>query len=242
MTSRSLEHFWQSTLFNPITLNLHLTMTTATYPAPLTERIKTYLKSSPRLKALAHWMLFPANDFRPRWWVRAVASRLRHRRGAGAIVRWNTRLDVVPYNRFDLGERAIVESFATVNNIVGDVLVGKHSLIGMYNSILGPISIGDHVMLAPHVVLSGLNHSFEDVSKPIVHQPTTVRPIVIEDGAWVGAGSIVTAGVRIGRNAVVAGGSVVTRDVPPYSVAAGNPAKVVKQYNFETGEWERTGA
>ena len=214
-------------------------MTAVAYPMPLIERTKTLLKSSPRLKALAHWMLFPPHDFRPRWWVRALVNPFRHRRGRGSIIRWSTRLDVLPYNRFDLGDRSIVESFATVNNAIGDVVIGKHSLVGVYNSILGPVSIGDHVMLAPHVVLSGLNHSFEDVTLPISRQPTTTRAIVVEDGAWIGANTIVTAGVRIGRNSVVAGGSVVTRDVPPFSVVAGNPAKLVKQYNFETERWEK---
>jgi len=97
------------------------------------------------------------------------------------------------------------------------------------------------VMLAPHVTLSALNHSFDDVSRPIAQQPTTTRPIVVEDGAWIGAQALITAGVRIGRNSVVAGGSVVTRDVPPFSVVAGNPARLVKQYNFETKRWERAG-
>ena len=214
-------------------------MTAVAYPMPLIERTKTLLKSSPRLKALAHWMLFPPHAFRPRWWVRALVNPFRHRRGRGSIIRWSTRLDVLPYNRFDLGDRSIVESFATVNNAIGDVVIGKHSLVGVYNSILGPVSIGDHVMLAPHVVLSGLNHSFEDVTLPISRQPTTTRAIVVEDGAWIGANTIVTAGVRIGRNSVGAGGSVVTRDVPPFSVVAGNPAKLVKQYNFETERWEK---
>ena len=214
-------------------------MSTVAYAASPMERTKNYLKSSPRLKSLVHWMLFPQHDFRPRWWVRALVNPFRHRRGRGSIVRRSARLDVLPYNRFDVGECSIVESFATVNNAIGDVIIGKHSLVGMYNSVLGPVTIGDHVMLAPHVVLSGLNHNFEDVTRPISQQPTTVRPIVVEDGAWIGANSTVTAGVRIGRNAVVAGGSVVTRDVPPFSVVAGNPAKLMKQYNFETEQWEK---
>ncbi len=208
---------------------------------PFIQQIKHRLKSSPRLKAIAHWMLIPPHDFRPRWWVRVFWNPIHHRRGHGSIVRWSTRLDVFPYNRFEVGDYSLIESFATVNNAIGDVVIGKHSLIGVCNSILGPVTIGDYVMLAPHVTLSALNHSFDDVSRPIAQQPTTTRPIVVEDGAWIGAQALITAGVRIGRNSVVAGGSVVTRDVPPFSVVAGNPARLVKQYNFETKRWERAG-
>jgi acetyltransferase-like isoleucine patch superfamily enzyme len=64
-----------------------------------------------------------------------------------------------------------------------------------------------------------------------------VSEIVVEDGVWIGGGAIITAGVHIGRNAVVGAGAVVTKDVPPYSVAIGNPAKVVKQYDFELKKW-----
>ena len=207
---------------------------------PSIQQIKQYVKSSPRLKRLAHWMLIPPHDFRPRWWVRTFLNPFRRHLGRGSIIRWSARLDLVPYHRFDLGEYALVESHSIINNVIGDVVIGKHSLIGVYNSILGPVTIGDHVLLAPHVVLSGLNHSFEDVTRPISQQPTLTKAIVIEEGAWIGANSVVTAGVHIGRNAVVAGGSVVTRDVPDFAVVAGNPARIVKQYNFETALWEKS--
>lgn len=217
-------------------------MTALSQPQSFSQRVKTYLKTNPRLKAWIHWTLFPTHDFRPRWWVRAFVNPFVHKRGRGSIVRWSARLDVLPYNRFDLGAYSIVESHAVVNNGVGDVVVGEHSLIGMCNSILGPVTIGNRVLLAQHVVLSGLNHAYEDVSLPIAQQPTTTRPIVVEEGAWVGANAVVTAGVRIGRNAVVAAGSVVTRDVPPFSVVGGNPARLLKRYNFDTQQWERVEA
>ena len=63
--------------------------------------------------------------------------------------------------------------------------------------------------------------------------------ITLEDEVWIGANSVVLAGVTIGKHAVVAAGSVVTKNVPAYSVVVGNPAKVIKQYNPQTGVWER---
>jgi len=70
-------------------------------------------------------------------------------------------------------------------------------------------------------------------------QKVTTAPIVIEDEVWLGANVVVVAGVTIGKHSVVAAGAVVTKSIPPYSVAVGNPARVIKQYNFETKKWER---
>jgi len=63
--------------------------------------------------------------------------------------------------------------------------------------------------------------------------------IIIEDECWIGANAVITAGVTIGKHSVIAAGSVVTKNIPPYSVAVGNPARVIKQYNFETKQWLR---
>lgn len=217
-------------------------MTELTQPVPITQRLKAYLKTNPRIKAWVHWALFPAHEYRPRWWVRTFVNPFRHKRGRASLIRWSARLDVLPYNRFELGAYSTIESHSTINNAVGDVLIGDHTLIGVSNTLLGPLTIGHHVLLAQHVVLSGLNHAYEDVTRPISQQPTTTSPIVVEDGVWIGANSVVTAGVRIGRNSVVAGGSVVTRDVPPFSVVGGNPARLLKQYNPDTQQWERVPA
>jgi len=95
------------------------------------------------------------------------------------------------------------------------------------------------VMLAQNIVLSGLNHGYEDITIVPHNQPVTKKEIVIADEVWVGANSIVVAGVQIGKHSIIAGGSVVTKDVPAYSVVAGNPARAIKMYNNETGIWEK---
>ncbi|GAB2536918.1 hypothetical protein GCM10027085_29430 [Spirosoma aerophilum] len=103
--------------------------------------------------------------------------------------------------------------------------------------VIGPVTIGTQVILAQHVVLSGLNHSYEDIQLPIRDQPVTVRPITVGDACWIGANVTITAGVTIGRHSVVAGGSVVTRDVQPYTVVGGNPARMLKYYDESTKRW-----
>nr|WP_262895498.1 acyltransferase [Mucilaginibacter segetis] len=94
-------------------------------------------------------------------------------------------------------------------------------------------------MLAQNIVLSGLNHGYEDISTPPRIQKVNTKQITIHDNVWIGANSVVTAGVTIGKHAIIGAGSVVTKDIPAYSVAVGNPARVIKKYNFETQTWQK---
>lgn len=197
------------------------------------------IKKNPRLKKIAHWLLIPANDHRPRLWVRMFVNPFKHKRGRKSIIRYRSRLDVFPFNRFELGRRSIIEDFTTINNGVGDVLIGDDSIIGIGSVLIGPIMIGNHVMLAQNIVVSGLNHGYEDPDIPPSLQKEVTKPILISDGVWIGANSVVTAGISIGKHAVIGAGSVVTKDVPGYCVAVGNPARVVKQYNFEEKKWKK---
>ena len=115
------------------------------------------------------------------------------------------------------------------------ITIGARSLIGEACVLRGQggITIGDDVYLAPLVQMLAVNHVFQDTDRPISQQGITAQGIVIEDGAWIGGGAIVLDGVRIGRNAVVGAGAVVNRDVPAYTLVAGNPARVVRDLRAE---------
>ena len=125
---------------------------------------------------------------------------------------------------------------------MGGVYIGARSLVGLGNTLIGPLRIGNDVITAQNVVFSGLNHGYENISLPIKDQTCTHAEIVVEDEVWIGANAVITAGVRIGKHAVVAGGSVVTKNVPPYSVVGGNPARILRQYSAATEMWERPTA
>ena len=178
------------------------------------------------------WLLHPPHDPRPRWWVRAFVNPLKSKKGRGATIRNFARIDTFPFNK-------IIEDFCVVNNAVGDVVIGTGTIIGIGSAVIGPVEIGDNTMLAQNVVVSGLNHSYEDVTLPPSQQKVTCKKISISSNVWIGANSVITAGITIGKHAIVGGGSVVTRDIPPYCVAVGNPARIVKKYNQESKIWEK---
>lgn len=190
------------------------------------DKLKNKIKQSPYWKHRFHRLIF--SNGRPRWWIKHLLNPLLFRHGTNSIIRRLTIMNISPLNSFMLGNRSIIEEYTVIDNGVGDVLIGNDCLIGLRNTLIGPIQIGNHVIIAQNVVISGLNHRYEDISIPIHKQGVITKKITIEDEVWIAANSIITAGIHIGKHSIVAGGSVVTKDVPPYSVVAGNPAKVIK--------------
>jgi len=148
-------------------------------------------------------------------------------------------MDVLPFHNFEVGKDSTIEDFSTISNVVGDVLIGDRTRIGIGDVVIGPVNIGNDVIFAQNVILSGLNHGYEDISIPIRLQKVETKPIIVEDEVWIGANAVVTAGITIGKHSIVAAGCVVVKDVPPYSIVGGNPGRLLKQYNHETKTWER---
>lgn len=204
--------------------------------------IASLIKSNPTVKKLVHRLLIPKGQAKPRIWVKWFVNPMVHKISRKSRIERRSRLDVLPFNEFELGAMSTIEDFSTVNNGVGPVKIGHHSRIGLGNVIIGPVTIGNHVILAQNIAVSGLNHGYEDVETPIRLQKVTTAPITIEDECWIGANAVITAGVTIGKHSVVAAGAVVTKSIPPYSIAVGNPARVIKQYNFELKEWVKVSS
>ncbi len=119
------------------------------------------------------------------------------------------------------------------------IKIGKNSLVGPYTCIEGPgkVEIGSDCMLASHIGIYANNHSFDSIEKPMKEQALTCKGITIGDDCWLGSGVKVLDGVAIGKGSVIGAGAVVNRDIPPYSIAVGVPAKVIRKRtaleNFE---------
>jgi acetyltransferase-like isoleucine patch superfamily enzyme len=201
--------------------------------------LKEKIKSNDRLKNLVHWSILIPNQTRPRLWIKWFVNPFYHKKGKGACIRRRTRMDIVPWNKFELGNYSTIEDFSAINNGVGSVIIGDQTKIGLSNTIIGPVTIGNNIRLAQNVTMSGLNHNYKNVKTPIYEQGVSTTPIVIEDETWIGANVVVVAGVTIGKHSIIAAGSIVTKNIPPYSVAAGNPARIIKQYNFKTNIWQK---
>ena len=192
------------------------------------EEVRAKFKSNPRLKRMVDWLVMNQVETRPRWFIRLLAPLYQHR-GRHAIIHHSVRMDTPPYRKFWLGDYSVVESFACINNAVGDVIIGDHTRIGLHDTIIGPVTIGSHVNLAQGITITALNHNFDDSEKRIDQQGISTKEVVLEDDIWVGANAVILPGVTIGTHAVVAAGAIVTKDVPPHSLVAGVPAKVIRQ-------------
>ena len=189
--------------------------------------IREMLKSNGGIKRMVDLLIMNQRLTRPRWYVRLLAPLYQHRAFSAKIYS-SVRMDTPPYRRFSIGKRSVVESFSCINNAVGDVVIGDYTRIGLHCTVIGPVTIGNHVNLAQGITVSALNHNFEDTRLRIDEQGVNTSEIVIDDDVWIGANAVITAGVHIGCHSVVAAGAVVTKDVPEYSVVGGVPAKVIR--------------
>ena len=194
------------------------------------------IKSNQKLKQRVLFLMMHPVKTRPRLWLRCLQF-LYMKKGKKSVIYRSVRKDIVPFNGFSLGKSSVIEDYSIINNAVGDISIGDHTRIGLGNTIIGPVLIGNNVIVAQNVVISALNHKFEDVLMTINQQGVKTDQIIIEDNVWIGANSSVLAGVHIGEHVVVGAGSVVTKDIPPFSVVVGNPAKIIRKYDFQVKQW-----
>lgn len=104
------------------------------------------------------------------------------------------------------------------------------------------VEIGRNVLIGARVLITDHDHEFLDRSTPPVKSPVLIcRPVKIEDEVWIGEGVVVLKGTTIGRRSVVGANSVVTHDIPPYSIAAGVPARVIGRVNLDDPPSGRPG-
>ena len=167
-----------------------------------------------------HFSAHPSCDIR-----RSISSYMSL--GDSVLLEKNVRLDV-PLN-------------PTNDELV--IVIGDGCIFGQRTTILAinRVEIERNSIFAASVLITDHNHEFEDVTKPIRDQGGTEGGTVrIEEGCWIGFGAVIVCSkgeLVIGRNSVIGANSLVTRSIPPYSVVTGNPARVVKHFDFEKREW-----
>lgn len=134
-------------------------------------------------------------------------------------------------NKIFIGNQVALERGVEIGSLDNTrIQIDEGTFIAPYVCIAGPgdIKIGKHCMIAAHSGLYGNEHNFADLTQPIREQGVTRKGIVIEDNCWLGHGVTVLDGVTIGQGSIIGAGAVVTKDIPPFSVAVGVPAKVIR--------------
>jgi acetyltransferase-like isoleucine patch superfamily enzyme len=120
--------------------------------------------------------------------------------------------------------------------------IGDGSCIGNFNHIYATkkVIIGTKVLTADKVYISDNLHSYQDINIAILDQPVKQNnEVIIGDGTWIGE-NVCILGVTIGKNCVIGANAVVTKNLPDYSIAVGNPAKIIKRFCLETNQWRKT--
>jgi len=155
--------------------------------------------------------------------------------GKGVTLEQGVILDGSSAEGIWLGDNVTIGAYSTVCastfGLLGlGIRFGNHSSCGPYSFIgaAAMITIGENVIMGQHVSFHAENHNFDRVDVPIRVQGVNRRGIVIEDDCWVGANVVFLDGTHVGHGCVVAAGAVVRGDIPPYSVVAGVPARVIK--------------
>lgn len=121
-----------------------------------------------------------------------------------------------------------------------ELIIGNRVHIGAYAMIIAAnkIKIGNNVLLSERVTILDHAHAYEDINLPVIDQPIMGKgEIIIEDECFIGINSVIIGNLKIGKHAVIGANSVVTHDVPAYTVVAGSPAKIIKKYDFRKKKW-----
>lgn len=153
--------------------------------------------------------------------------------GRGVRIGRRVHFEIGAGARLEIGDRCVIDTNVFITVADGaELVIGSDTFI-FHNgdvSSAASVRIGAFCSLAPYVTLIDTDHAYEARGRPIRFQGGRAEPIVVEDEAWIATRSIVLKGVTVGKHAVVAAGSVVNRDVPPHTVVAGVPARVVREF------------
>jgi acetyltransferase-like isoleucine patch superfamily enzyme len=172
-------------------------------------------------------------------WMRFCFWNIILRRFGGSIGRNvriydSVRLVTHPGSPIHIGDGVAIERGVVVSTSdKGRVRIGNHVYIGEYSVLTSneEIDIGDNVLISPQNFITDFNHIFQDSTTPIRCQGIRTKKVTIQKDVWIGAGCKILMGVTVGEGAVIGAGAVVTQDVPPYQVVAGNPAEIIKKRN-----------
>ena len=143
-----------------------------------------------------------------------------------------------------IGEESRLMCWDSYNNIVFNknpkIIIGAgfHATRKLTIQCANEVIIGSNVLVASNVFIIDYNHGINPLTDNYLDNPLEIsKGVCIEDGVWIGNNVVILGGVTIGKKAIIGAGSVVTKDIPDYTIAVGNPAKVIKKYDFASQKW-----
>ena len=155
--------------------------------------------------------------------------------GRGVTLERGSIIDGLSRNGIRLGDNVVVGAYSVIRasspcNVGEGVRIGSNSAVDAYSFIgaSGFVSIGDNVIMGQHVSFHAENHNYDRTDVPIKNQGGRRLGIVVEDDCWVGSNTTLLDGCHVGRGCVIAAGSVVKGEIPPFSIIAGIPARVLR--------------
>lgn len=137
-----------------------------------------------------------------------------------------------------------IQNYSSKSNTINGITIGDNCYLGFGLSLLNASSIviGNSVLIASNVLISSENHGMDPESDiPYMDQGLSAKDVIIKDGVWIGQNVCILPGVVVGKKTIIGAGSIVTKSIPDYCIAVGNPARVIKQYSFKTHKWESSG-
>lgn len=168
-------------------------------------------------------------------------------RSAGRNIRIYSPLKIQDKKYISLHDHVTVEykSWLMACPLTGEpdclLEIGENSVLGHFNHIVATkkVRIGKNVLTADKVYIADNLHTYENIHEPVIRQPIKqIGEVEIGDGSWLGE-HVCVIGAKIGKHCVIGANSVVTKDIPDFSVAVGSPAKVIKRYNPASEQWEK---
>ncbi|MGG3605566.1 DapH/DapD/GlmU-related protein [Priestia megaterium] len=156
--------------------------------------------------------------------------------GSSITIEEGVEIDALSKNGVILGDNVRIGAYSkikctgTIKNLGKGVTIGKNSGVGEYSyfGAAGGITIGQDVIMGQNIRFHSENHVFDRLDLPIRLQGVTNQGISIGNDCWIGAGVVFLDGVTVGDGCVIGANTLVNKDIPPYSVAVGNPVKIVK--------------
>ena len=146
-------------------------------------------------------------------------------------------------NDVQIRESARIEAILHASNTDNKpaLYIGNHTHTEQRCQIFcaNSLHIGNYVTISSDVFITDVIHKYQDINKGIGEQPLIAGTTYIDDQAFIGAGVKIITPVKIGKHSIIGANSVVTKDIPPYSIAVGIPARIIKKYNFNTNKWEK---